>query len=395
MLNVDIFTGLTKICIDDFALKKRHRYGTIMVDVETHEIIDMIESREQSDVANWLSKFPNIQVVSRDGSSQYAAAIRQAHPEAIQVSDRFHLIQNLTDYAKKHISKVVPANFRISVDESEINENTGYWEKPECHGADSPEKRHIETTEKKRKLVGEVRSLAVQGLSNSQIAEQVGISIITVKTYLKKDFNPVNANYGGNKQCKLAPYHEVINVMLRERYKFKEIEAIIRADGYDGAASTIRMYATRQRRIIKDANTDAVGNTQVLKRKWLTKLLYKPIESVKEITESQLGQVVAEYPIIGVLYELVQSFKGIMSAKHFDKLDDWIENASQYNIDEINSFIAGINSDLEAVKNAARYEYNNGLAEGCINKLKVIKRIMYGRCSFNLLRSKILSQDLP
>ena len=106
--------GIVSVCIDDFALKKRHRYGTVMVDAETHRIIDMIASRAQNEVAEWLATYPDIRVVSRDASGAYAAAIKQAHPDAIQVSDRFHILMNLTEHAKKHIAKTVTANFRIS-----------------------------------------------------------------------------------------------------------------------------------------------------------------------------------------------------------------------------------------------------------------------------------------
>ena len=69
--------GIISVCIDDFALKKRQRYGTEMVDLETHKIVDMIESREMSDVSHWLSECPNMRVVSRDGSLTYAAAIAE------------------------------------------------------------------------------------------------------------------------------------------------------------------------------------------------------------------------------------------------------------------------------------------------------------------------------
>ena len=389
---MEILTRITKICIDDFALKKRHRYGTIIVDVETHRIIDMIESRDQSDVAKWLSKFPNIKVVSRDGSSQYAAAINQAHPDAIQVSDRFHLIRNLTDHAKQHMAKVVSANFRI-LDDKEKNVNGGYWDKSNCHEVDFMERRHTANTEKKRVLVGKVRSLSAQGLSITSVAKETGLSHPTVRKYLNLDFNPANSGYGSNKASLLKPYTEVIDVMLENNHKFKEIEAILLADGYKGSISTIRMYARRKRRILNDLKDEGLAKTTVIKRKWLNKLLYKPIGSVKEITECQLEKIVQDYPLVGILYDIVQSFKEIVSAKRVDELDAWLEYAVQFDIDEINSFINGIKLDLEAVKNAIRYEYNNGLAEGSINKLKAIKRIMYGRCSFNLLRNKILLQE--
>jgi len=385
--------SVERICIDDFALKRRYRYGTVMIDIDTGSIVDILASRETDDVAKWLATFPNIRVVSRDGSQQYAAAIRQAHPDAIQVSDRFHLIKNLTDYAKQCISKIVSANFAIPAGDGELASAGGYWEKPECHGADLPEREHADTTNKKRAVVDKVRSLGAQGLPISVIAKEAGISWYTAKNYLNDGFDPESKYFGSKNPSKLKPYTEKIDTMLRERHKFNEIETAIREDGYDGAASTIRMYATRQRRINKAACGDSLGKTELIERKWITKLLYHPLDKIKELTEDQVARIVSEYPTIGSLYYTVRSFKEMLFAKLVDDIDGWIATASQLGIAEINSFISGIVTDLDAVKNAIRFEYNNGLAEGTVNKLKLVKRIMYGRCSFALLRNKMLWKE--
>ena len=71
------------VCIDDFAIKRRYTYGTVMVNAQTGQIVDMLESRESEDVSQWLASFPNIKIVSRDGSRLYAKAIRTAHAEAM------------------------------------------------------------------------------------------------------------------------------------------------------------------------------------------------------------------------------------------------------------------------------------------------------------------------
>lgn len=108
-------SGVISVCIDDFALKKRQRYGTVMINVDTHKIVDMIESRETSDVIRWLSEYPNLRVVSRDGSQQYAAAITEAHPRAMQVSDRFHLLKNLNDRATLAFQKMFQGRITIPI----------------------------------------------------------------------------------------------------------------------------------------------------------------------------------------------------------------------------------------------------------------------------------------
>ena len=382
-----------RICIDDFALKRRYRYGTVMIDIDTGRITDMIESRETDDVAKWLATYPNIRLVSRDGSQMYASAIKQAHPNAVQVSDRFHLVKGLTENAKQHMTKLIATNFRIPTEDGAPDIASGYWGKPGFDGIDLPERLHIDNTEKKRAMVGKIRSLAVQGLSMEEIAHEAGICSRTAKRYLDIGFNPVHGDFGIKKASKIKPFTGKIDAMLLTRRTFKEIEAAIRADGYDGAASTIRMYATKQRRIIKDTNAEAQAGTELIERKFVAKLLYQPIEKVKGITNSQVERVVIEFPVVGILYDIVKSFKAMMFAKRVEEIDGWIENASSYGIDEINSFINGIVADLDAVKNAIRYDYNNGLAEGSVNKLKVIKRIMYGRCSFMLLRNKTLQRE--
>jgi len=84
------------VCVDDFAFRKRYSYGSVMVDMETHRIIDIIDSRETKAVAEWLKTYPNLNVISRDGAQAYASASTNSHPEALQISDRFHLLKNLS-----------------------------------------------------------------------------------------------------------------------------------------------------------------------------------------------------------------------------------------------------------------------------------------------------------
>jgi transposase len=103
-------------------------------------------------------------------------------------------------------------------------------------------------------------------------------------------------------------------------------------------------------------------------------------------------QVIKIFPEVGKIYAIVTEFKEIMFSKKENKLDEWINKTRKLNIPEITSFINGIERDIVAVKNGIKYDYNNGLAEGSVNKIKVIKRIMYGRCSFELLKQKVLLQ---
>lgn len=83
--------------VDDWAYRKGVLYGTVLIDMETSRPIDLLPSRESKDLEQWLAYHPGVEVVTRDRSGPYAAAIRKSTPEALQVADRFHLFLNLSD----------------------------------------------------------------------------------------------------------------------------------------------------------------------------------------------------------------------------------------------------------------------------------------------------------
>lgn len=107
-------------------------------------------------------------------------------------------------------------------------------------------------------------------------------------------------------------------------------------------------------------------------------------------TIKQYDAVIKKYPILGEIYKMIQQFHSILFSKNANGLDKWMNKIEILKITEINSFIEGMKKDITAVKNSILYSYNNGIAEGSVNKLKVVKRIMYGCNSFSLLKSKIL-----
>lgn len=107
---------IKKVCIDDFAIRKRKKYGTVLIDIESNTIIDMIDSREYIDIVSWLNTYPNIEVFSRDGSLTYSSAITTSHPKAIQVSDRFHILKNLTSYCTNYLSKYLKDKIYIETE---------------------------------------------------------------------------------------------------------------------------------------------------------------------------------------------------------------------------------------------------------------------------------------
>ena len=158
------------ICIDDFALKKRQNYGTVMVDIETHKIIDMIDSREEEKVTEWLKTYPNLEVISRDGGIMYKSASDKAHPKAKQISDRFHILKNLTEYAKDALKRILKKQIDITEEQSS----------EEC----SKIKKKYEY-KTKWDIILKVKELKKQKYRIIDIAQYLGISEKTVIEYNK------------------------------------------------------------------------------------------------------------------------------------------------------------------------------------------------------------------
>ena len=198
-------------------------------------------------------------------------------------------------------------------------------------------------------------------------------------------------NLGQTRTSMLDPYKEEIKQYVTNRYTSVQIDAILREKGYKGSASTVRHYISKLKKsLFEEPQLLHDTEFEFVKRKEIIALLFHSKKTKTKLSEGQIKEIYKLYPKIKSVIDLVNDFRDILKQKRSDALQSWIERATALDIQPLKSFINGIERDLTAVKNAIAYEYNNGLAEGKINKLKLVKRTMYGRCLFDLLRNKIL-----
>ncbi len=237
-----------------------------------------------------------------------------------------------------------------------------------------------ESAEQKWEVIQEVHKLYKERLSKTEIAKKMNISRQTVYTYLEQT-QPMERSTNSI----LDAYVPMIKELILQGKKVYEIYDEIKSKGYKGKTS---LFTSRLRGIRQEAKT----NTKYLKRSKIKKLLFHDIEEIKD---KNLKKDLAEYLEINEEFNkiiiMVRKFKEVVFSKKPRRLSGWIKEAKKINVKELNSFITLIESDIDAVKNAIKYNYSNGLTEGFNNKTKVIKRDMYGRCSFSLLRLKILA----
>ena len=252
-------------------------------------------------------------------------------------------------------------------------------------------REHENAVEKLRERAERVRFMYESGCSLTTISQSTGFTYGTVKNYLSANFSPVNAHYGKQREGKLEPFRAEVLQMRLDGIIYREIHQRIKEKGYSGTQDAIRGFISKEQRIQRDLQSITNGDPQeYIDKKWLIRLLYKPLESVKGISTTQLSAIFSQYPLVERIIRLVAEFKVVLKSKQHKRLLDWMEDASNLNIIELNRFLTGLKNDIDAVFNAVEYPFSNGLAEGTVNKIKVIKRVMYGRCGFELLRSKCL-----
>ena len=133
---------------------------------------------------------------------------------------------------------------------------------------------------------------------------------------------------------------------------------------------------------------------EFVQRRSLCRLIYKKLEDIAGLSQEQYDAVIKRYPVLGSLYESIRDFQRIVFSKKVDEFDEWLSRISRYEIPEIITFLEGMRKDILAVKNSITYPYSNGLAEGSVNKIKLAKRIMFGRNSFELLKTKLLLNEI-
>lgn len=407
-----------------------------MVDLETHRIIDIINSRETKQVEEWLKSYPNLQIISRDGAQTYSSASFKAHPNAVQISDRFHLLKNLSDAVEKYMYRLFPSRLVIPVTSQNPHMQALYDTRNRVericfahkkrqegysindialllHAATTTiqrylaipddeipegkenvrERQHIQQMMNKQAAIDEVRTLYSHGHAIDEISRLTGHATLTIKNYLKDNCSANNGRYDHRMPGKLAAYEQDVIEMRAQGITYKKIHENICNKGYSGTVASLRVFMQKERTHQKSISKNERGPVEYIPRKCLCQLIYRELENVHGLTQKQYEATIKKYPNLGEIYSKLREFHRIVFSKQSAKLDSWIMEAEQLQIDELNTYINGLKNDLIAVKNGIDFKYSNGLAEGSVNKIKLTKRIMYGRNSFMLLKAKLLLNE--
>jgi transposase len=371
--------------VDDFALRKGHRYGTVLIDVQTGRVADLLPDREAATLRKWLEDHPGAQVVCRDRGGAYADGARQGAPGAVQVADRWHLWSNLGEKAREaaaaHLRSCPAGPPAAGAPEPA----------PPSPPPAAPEGGKPTLAARTRRRHAQVAQLLDAGHTVTATARILGLTRVTVRKYAAAatagDLDPAAA------EPALDPFKQHLTRAWNQGARDPAaLAARIAALGYHGPAAAVAAFtAPFQDRLIAPAAAPAAPAARAVAG-WL---MTRP-GSLAAADAAALAALNAACPHLAALRGHIGAFADIMTSRTGDRhLDAWLASAENSGLDQLASFAAGIRKDHAAVANGLTLPYSSGKVEGTVNKIKMLKRQTYGRAGFPLLRKRVLLAYQP
>ncbi|HEU5380741.1 MAG TPA: ISL3 family transposase [Ktedonobacteraceae bacterium] len=384
--------------IDDWSWRRGQRYGSILVDLETHKIIDLLPERTVESVVAWFETHPDVEIVSRDRGGTYVDGVTQGAPLATQVCDRWHILKNLGDAVEAFLVRT-----HVRLPESapqDASSPTPSHEPPEpaapltTFSAIPRRQQHSQANLlRKWKLYQQAQELHTQGVGIIKIGKQLGLARNTVRKYLRQGSEPPQPTPRPLRTSLLDSYEEYLLKRWSQGCRnaaqlFREIEE----RGFQGSNTLVRAYIAHLRKTSDQATRPQSRKQRAaaVSPRELRWLLARKPEDLDEEEQARLHQLLNISEDVPKIYQLLQSFLAMIRNRKHQQLRSWMEEASRSEIAEMKSFVAGIERDYDAVKAALRLPWSQGVTEGKVNKLKTLKRQMYGRAGFALLRQRLL-----
>ena len=391
--------------VDDFALRKRHTYGTILVDLERRQPVELLPDRTAETVAQWLREHPGVEVIARDRSSTYAEGARQGAPNATQVADRFHLLQNLAEALEQvfttHHGTLAAVNVALRQQPIPLPDGTMAVPVPPPATPPRAEQQAAQRAAHRQARYEQVWTLHRQGWSTAAIAVQVGCSLRTIERYLQMPTWPgrqPRRHYG---RSLLHPY----KAYLLERWNAGCHTAIqlfpeLQACGYTGSYRRVTAYVSRirqaqgipprrqGRRLLLPVVAEPVA--QPLTPRRVTWLVLRRAEHRTAAEAQQLAQLHAQSAEVAEAMDLAQDFTALVRQRQPARLDPWLTRATASPLEAFQRFARGLQEDYKAVKAGVTLPWSTSPVEGHINRLKMLKRHMFGRAHLDLLSRRFL-----
>jgi transposase len=404
---------LRVVGIDDWAWRKGRRYGTIVVDLERSHVIDLIPDRDADTVAAWLKAHPGVEVVSRDRSAAYAQAATEGAPQAGQVADRWHLLKNLREAVEqvleRHSAAINAALKALEAPPGPDRDPTGPQTDTAVPAAEPPppgppaepipESPRLQAKRAKRRELVErferVHELHKRGHPAARIARELGLSRRSVFRYLRRATCPA-WHLRGSRRSRLDGYREWIDARIAEgSVNVAALHRQLTERGFRGSYGSVYAFVTkrlgaagkkRDRRNAAEPPTPAPPSARQLSFEWARRA-----EKRKPPEQARLDAIRAPGDELTAALDLADAFADLIRKRSAGTLSGWLTRGEAASDPDLRRFAEGIRRDEAAVQAAVTETWSNGPVEGHVNRLKMIKRQMYGRAGFALLRARVLT----
>ena len=382
-------SGSPHVGIDEWAWHRGHRYGTLIVNLDTHRPLVRLPGRDQRTLATWFRKYPEIQIVSHYRSGVYATAAREGAPQARQVADRWHLLKNIGDAPERMMYRHIPL---IRLVASELSPKKSPDPEPSVPAASlrRPERLKQQTRKKRHQRWTEVMALHNKGCSFREISRITGLSRVTVSRWVGSGTFP-EMSTRPPKRGLLDPWREWLKEQRESgNYNASRIWREMVARGFTGSETIVRDAVAKWRKGWNPPVTTAVRLPSVSRvSSWL--MPGRITRDEENYAFRFISLMCEKEPELKIAQQLALEFYRILKTQNKSQLSSWFTRVHESGSAEFRRVAAGMEADAAAICEAISSHWSNGVVEGHVNRLKMLKRQMYGRAGFELLRQRVMS----
>ncbi len=383
--------------VDDFAWKKRFTYGTIVVDLERRQIIDVLPDRESATVETWLKEHPEVDIVSRDRGKEFAKAATLGAPQARQVVDRFHMVKNLSEVLREILGHCrteirqgeAPVSELEQVGEEHIRPlpTAATWQQ---RTPPQVKKAHQARQASRDDRYQQMTTLRVQGLTQREVAKRMGMSERAVRTWLKRGAAPTNARHVRRRSV-FDPYAAyVLQRWQAGVHEAKQLYEEIQAQGFSGTVRIVQRFVQALRDDPEKITLAAETSAERFSANAATWLFIRDPKQLTAEKQAELELICQHSETARKTYALTQQFMTMLRLRRGQEFEMWLSAVEASHIAELRRFAHSLLKDKEAVVAGLTLSYSNGPVEAQVQKLKLVKRSMFGRAKLPLLRQRLL-----
>ncbi|MFB7397759.1 ISL3 family transposase [Streptomyces sp. NPDC056191] len=393
--------------VDDFALRKGDSYATILVDLEARRPVDVLPGRDAEPLAAWLRRHPEVEVICRDRAGAYAEGARNGAPQAIQVADAWHLWRNVADAVERTVGAhhgCIQAAFAADRGIAEATAKDLVTPEPSRPAAVPfvPPDGTLDVSGQPRRLVARtteryaaVQALLAEGRSLAVIGRTLRLDHSTVRRFARAASLDELLTKATGRLSVLDEHKPYLHARWLEGcHDIPQLHRELRERGFTGSVQCLRRYfrafrpprqpGRKQQPVSRPQPRPAPKPRRVVR--WI---MTHP-QHLAATDAAELKEIRTACPHLDAAARHVHDFAEMLHHLRGDQLPDWMERVLADDLPALHSLVSGLRRDFDAVTAGLSTPWSSGQVEGQVTRVKLLKRMAYGRANLDLLRQRVL-----